>query len=173
MDPIDYLAAAPLVSVAGLLVFAAASDARRYVIPNWISVGILLLFLPYALLSPVPADWQGGLIVAAAALAVGLGVFALRIMGGGDIKLIVACALWAGPALILPFLVIVCLAGGALALGLLAGRAALARRRGATEAPAAGGALPLMRQKIPYGLAIAAGGIFLLARHLGALGFTL
>ncbi len=172
MDTIDYLAAAPVVSVAGLLIIAAANDARRYLIPNWVSLGVALLFLPYALLSPATSGWPGGLIVAAAALAVGFGVFALRLMGGGDIKLIAACALWAGTALILPFLVIVSLAGGALALGLVAGRAVAAKRR-AVQPGTEGGALPVMRQKIPYGLAIAAGGIFLLARHLGALGFTL
>ena len=173
MDPIDYLAALPVVLVAGLLIVAAASDARRYLIPNWVSFGILLLFLPYALLSPSTPDWQGGLIVASAALAVGFGIFTLRLMGGGDIKLIAACALWAGPALILPFLFIVSAAGGALALGLMVGRTIAARRRGATHASNHSPTVPLMRQKIPYGLAISAGGLFLLARHLDALGFTL
>lgn len=172
MDAIDYFAAAPVVVVAGLLIFAAANDARRYLIPNWVSLGILLLFLPYALLSPATPDWQGGLITAAAALALGFGAFALRLMGGGDIKLIVACALWAGPTLILPFLVIVSIAGGALAIGLMVGRTIAARRRDAAGAAPDGATVPLMRQKIPYGLAISAGGIFLLAHHLGALGVT-
>jgi len=174
MDPIAYVAVAPLATVAGLLILAAASDARRYLIPNWISVGIIILFLPYALLSPVGVNWLGGLVTAAAALAVGFGLHALRLMGGGDIKLITACALWAGPALIAPFLVIVSVAGGALAAGLLIGRgvASARRRRSAPPGEAVTSGTPLMRQKVPYGLAIAAGGIFLLARHLTALGVT-
>ena len=175
MDPIEYLAAAPVVAVAGLLIFAAASDARRYLIPNWISVGIIALFLPYALLSPVGVNWLGGLATAAAAFALGFGLYALRLMGGGDVKLITACALWAGPAMIAPFLVIVSLAGGALAGGLMIGRgiASARRRRSAPPGEAATGEAPLMRQKVPYGLAIAAGGLFLLTRHLTALGLTL
>lgn len=174
MEPIGYVAAAPVVAVAGLLIIAAASDARRYLIPNWISVGIIALFLPYALLNPIGVNWLGGLATAAAAFAFGLGLYALRLMGGGDVKLIAACALWAGPALIAPFLLIVSAAGGALAGGLLTARwIAARRRRNAPSGEVETGDTPLMRQKVPYGLAIAAGGIFLLARHLTALGLTL
>lgn len=175
MEPIGYVAAAPVVAVAGLLIIAAASDARRYLIPNWISVGIIALFLPYALLNPIGVNWLGGLATAAAAFAFGLGLYALRLMGGGDVKLIAACALWAGPALIAPFLLIVSAAGGALAGGLLVARwiAAARRRRHSPSGAIEAAGTPLMRQKVPYGLAIAAGGIFLLARHLTALGLTL
>ncbi|MGD9536194.1 MAG: prepilin peptidase [Alphaproteobacteria bacterium] len=172
MDSAAYIAAAPLIAAAALLVYAAASDARRYLIPNWVSVALVLLFAPYALLSPAPADWQGGLIVAGIAFAVGLGLFSLRLVGGGDVKLIAACALWAGFGLVLPFLVITSLAGGALALGLMLARTLVAKRRGVPASAAEGGVIPVMRQRVPYGLAIAAGGIFILLRQLGALGLT-
>jgi prepilin peptidase CpaA len=174
MDSIGHLAAAPAIVVAGLLVFTAVSDVRRYLIPNWISIGIALAFVPFAALSPLPIDWLGSLITAAAALAVGFALFSLRVMGGGDVKLIAACALWAGPGLIAPFLLLVSIAGGVLAIGLMIGRAVRSSRRpGASPAAADRPATPLMRQKIPYGVAIAAGGIVLIAHQLSALGFTL
>lgn len=174
MDSIGYLAAAPAVAVAALLVYAAVSDSRRYLIPNWISIGVVLAFVPFAALSPAPIDWLGALITAVAAFAVGFGLFTLKVMGGGDVKLIAACALWAGPALIAPFLLTVSIVGGALAGGLLIGRAILSSRRHGTSTAATNtSATPLMRQKIPYGVAIAAGGIVLLAHQLSALGFTL
>lgn len=173
MDSIAYIAAVPLVAVAGLLIYAAASDAHRYLIPNWVSIGIVLLFVPYAALSPAPVDWQGGLITSGAALAAGFGLYSRRLVGGGDVKLIAACALWAGISQVLAFLIVTSLAGGALALGLLLARTLIARRRGATSGAVEGGEIPLMRQRVPYGLAIAAGGIFILLRQLGVLGFTL
>ena len=73
----------------------------------------------------------------------------------------------------MPFLVITSLAGGALALGLMLARTLIARRRGAPAGAVEGGTVPVMRQRVPYGLAITAGGIFILLRQLGALGFTL
>ena len=70
--------------------------------------------------------------------------FRLGILGGGDVKLLAAAALWLGAAALMPFLMATALAGGLLAVAFLAW--ALVRRdRG--------------RVALPYGIAIAAGGV--------------
>jgi prepilin peptidase CpaA len=114
------------------------------------------------LASPAPVAWLGALAVAAAALAVGLGLFAARAMGGGDVKLIAAIALWAGPALVLPFLFVVALAGGALSLVMLSA----ARLRPVLVREAV--PQPLSALRVPYGVAVAAGGLFVASRLLAA-----
>ena len=65
-------------------------------------------------------------------------------LGGGDVKLLAAAALWTGSAALLPFLMATALAGGLLAALFLA----FARREGKPVA-------------LPYGVAIAAGGILI------------
>ncbi len=145
-----------------LLAWAAWSDFQIYQIPNRICLAIAALYPAYALTAGLPAItilWA--LAIALAAFVAGAGLFAARIMGGGDVKLIAASALWAGPTLILPFLLATGLAGGVLASVLWIAE----RRRGRPEpvgaaAPAtdllpATGTIPL-----PYGVAIAAGGLY-------------
>ena len=136
-----------------LLAWAALSDMRHFLIPNRLVIAIAALYPAHVLASPASIAWLDALAVAAAALAAGLGLFAARAMGGGDVKLIAAIALWAGPALVLPFLFIVALAGGALSLVMLSAarlRPAPTRDAGAAPAPA----LPL---RVPYGVAVAGG----------------
>jgi prepilin peptidase CpaA len=83
-------------------------------------------------------------------------------MGGGDAKLIAATCLWLGPEGCLAFMIYTALAGGALTLILLA-----ARKFGAVYAPVL--PAPLGRHlepagDIPYGVAIAAGGLLAIAQ---------
>ena len=68
-------------------------------------------------------------------------------MGGGDVKLAAALALWFSPASTLKFLVLMSLAGGVLTLGVMALHR-FKRREG--------------RPEIPYGVAIAFGGLVIL-----------
>lgn len=71
-------------------------DATRFIIPNWL-VGSLLLLYPLAvILSPVPVNWQMDLLGMLGAFALGYIIFALRMMGGGDVKLIIVLSLWVG-----------------------------------------------------------------------------
>ena len=88
------------------------------------------------------------LAAATAVFVAGAVAFRFRLLGGGDVKLIAAAALWLGAAALGPFLLATALAGGALAVGFLLARHA--RREGL----AAG---------LPYGIAIAAGGILVSA----------
>ena len=97
-------------------------DATRFIIPNWL-VGLIALPYPlYLWLSPVPIDWLWALGIAAIAFVIGLILFATRIMGGGDVKLLTICCLWAGKSAIVDYVILTALLGGALSIFLLAGR---------------------------------------------------
>jgi prepilin peptidase CpaA len=77
------------------------------------------------------------------------GAFYAGMMGGGDVKLAAALALWFSPQSTIRFLVIMSLAGGVLTMALLVWHRAK-RREG--------------RPEIPYGVAIAFGGLAILAQ---------
>ncbi|HEY1383851.1 MAG TPA: prepilin peptidase [Dongiaceae bacterium] len=156
------LAAASLTIV--LLIAAGVTDITRYRIPNAIVCAIVAVFLVGALfnLSWPVLGWS-----AAAALGMfllGAGLFALRLFGGGDVKLIAAMALWtSAPSDLLRFLLVMSVAGG------LLGTVWLVRRR-RQHAAMANGSTSEQRKlpnKIPYGVAIAVAGLdfFLTSPH--------
>jgi len=150
----------------GLLVLAAISDVAQYRIPNRINLAIAALYPAHVLAAPHSIDWIGGLIVAASMLVLGAVLFVLRVMGGGDVKMIAATALWAGPLGITDFIFVTALAGGLIGITKLApvraGLAlAFARFNGAA------GEQAHHRKVIPYGLAIALGGFAVGSLMLG------
>lgn len=147
-----------------LLLWAAASDILSYLIPNRISAGIALLFPAFLLAGgaaePLPA-LLGALGVAAVVFLLGAAGFAAGVVGGGDAKLLAAVALWAGPALIVPFVIVTAVVGGVFALVMLTPARTLL-----PAPPAPADAAPV-RASLPYGVAIAAGGLFVAARLAG------
>ncbi|WGF89205.1 A24 family peptidase [Marinivivus vitaminiproducens] len=155
-----------LTVLALLLAGAAACDLRRFRIPNALSLavaGLFLLGLP--VVGPSPFMLGASILTGLVVFAAGAGLFACGALGGGDVKLLSALSLWAGPAGILPLLTMTALAGGGLALAwLLAG--AVTSRSASTphgEAP-----VPVLRRPVPYAVAIAAGGADLILRRLAA-----
>ncbi|GBD45148.1 hypothetical protein HRbin40_02650 [bacterium HR40] len=161
--------------MAGTLLLCALSDLRHRRIPNRLVLSIAALALLQHLLSlPLAVLWQP---LAAASLAAILlfPCWHFRLLGGGDLKLFVAAALWAGRRL--PDLVLaVALAGGLLAVLWLA--ADLLQRRWLRWlaalpylAPCVPSSLTEYSQKgasLPYGVAIAAGTIgLMLGAHAG------
>lgn len=139
-----FLSWGSLLGLAALLAVAAVSDARRFTIPNWLCGAVALLSLPHWLGSGA-ALWPGLVIqvsFALAVFAVFAAVFALGAMGGGDVKLIAALALWLPVGRFMEMMVVVAIAGGLLTLTLL-GIHRWRQRPGQPE--------------IPYGLAIVAG----------------
>jgi prepilin peptidase CpaA len=138
-----------LLSVCALALFAAAAatDALGRRIPNALSLGLALVGLAriaLALATGEPA-WPlaGDLAAAVAVFAVAAVAFHFRLLGGGDVKLLAAGALWLGAAALLPYLTATALAGGALALVFVGWQLAM----------------PGRKPSLPYGMAIAAGGI--------------
>jgi prepilin peptidase CpaA len=84
--------------------------------------------------------------------------FAFGIVGGGDVKLLAAASLFAGPVHQLDFLTVTALAGGALGLAVLAGAPIGPAAVGAKAGE--GAARARLRAGLPYGPAIAVGGLW-------------
>lgn len=147
-----------LLAFAGLLVLAAASDWRSLTIPNRYSLAMVALFPSYAI-AIGGVDWLAHLAVAGAVFGFGFLLFALRLCGGGDVKLFAAAALWAGPSLIIPLVFFTAVSGGFMALVLWAHHRV--QRAGI---PAnllfARSDEGFTKQPMPYAVAIAAGGLF-------------
>jgi prepilin peptidase CpaA len=94
-------------------------DFSFYRIPNML---VLTLIVTYFTTAPFFLGTDEILISAgifAGALAIGFGLFFVGLFGGGDAKYLAATAMWAGSEHIIPFIIIVALAGGVLALGYL------------------------------------------------------
>lgn len=141
-----------LIGLAAILIVAAAIDVRTFTISNRLNLTVALLAPVYWLSIALPI-WPG----VGVQLAAGAGVFVLLacafyagMMGGGDVKLAAALALWFSPASTLKFLVLMSLAGGVLTLGVMVLHR-IKRREG--------------RPEIPYGVAIAFGGLFILTQR--------
>ena len=141
-----------LIALAIALLIAAFTDLRRRQIDNGLNAAIAIGAPLYWWVSGLSL-WPGVAIqvgVALAAFAVLAGLFALRMMGGGDVKLLTALALWIEPEWFLKLLIMMALVGGVLTLVL--GAWHIARRQ---------------RDKlsIPYGVAIAIAGLWVIGTH--------
>lgn len=103
-----------------MAILAAVYDARSMTIPNWISIVLALGYVPVAFIVGLPvADIGWSVGIGFIALVIGIALFAFRILGGGDAKLLAASAMWVGLSGLLPFVLYTALAGGALSLLLL------------------------------------------------------
>lgn len=152
-----FLTFLPAALFAGAMLAAAILDVASFTIPNRLTAGLALAFVPAALLLHMPAPELGACVLTGAvALAVGVGLFAAGWCGGGDAKLIAACALWLGWRAIPAFLLVTSLAGGALAIVMILARKTVPATAGG---PAWLGRLLGPDQHLPYGVAIAAGAL--------------
>ena len=98
-----------------LVVLASVSDLRTRRIPNALTVtglGIALALRGAVGVEPL----MSGLAGAAIAFAPAVPLVALGGLGGGDAKLLAAASLWVGPDQLLPFVALVAVFGGVLAL---------------------------------------------------------
>lgn len=142
------------------MVYAAARDVTSYEIPNWVSLAIVANFLAAAFVGSIDMSvvaWH--LAAGAAVLVVGATMFFAGVFGGGDAKLLAACAVWVGWAGLAKFLLLVAILGGVLAIFIFALRrldlpaswlrAAWLRRIRSRE------------EGIPYAVAIALGSILI------------
>jgi prepilin peptidase CpaA len=149
-----------LIALAGLLIAAAWQDMRTLHIGNGLSIAIAALFVGWAIIGLIAGSYTLqalGLSIACGAglFAVGVAAFAIGILGGGDVKLLAAVGLFAGPAGILDLLLVTALAGGLLGVAVLAG---------APIGPVPTPGEAALRRRLPYGPAIAAGGLWVASR---------
>jgi prepilin peptidase CpaA len=141
-----------LIALAIALLIAAFTDIRRRQIDNWLNAGIAL-GAPVFWWASGMAMWPDVVIqlgVALAAFAVFAGMFAMRMMGGGDVKLLTALALWITPFNFMQLLLIMAIAGGVLTVMMFFWHTARRQKE---------------RLAIPYGVAIAFGGLWVLAAN--------
>lgn len=95
-----------------LLILASLEDLWRLQIEDWLSGGVALgAFLALAIGGAVVGLWQN-LLLFALVLGVGTLLFVRGWMGGGDVKLLAACALWFNLDQGWKMLVAVAIAGG-------------------------------------------------------------
>ena len=131
------------------LVFAAFTDLRRRQIDNWLNAGIALgapLFWYATGIGWVDIVFQVGIALVVFGVLVAL--FVTGLMGGGDVKLLSALALWIAPAWFLKLIIMMALLGGLLTIALAFWHGARRRRE---------------RLAIPYGVAISSAGLWALA----------
>jgi prepilin peptidase CpaA len=148
-----------LLAFAGLIFSAAISDILRFRIPNRVSLAIVLVYPAYVLSMNQSVDWPAAIGVATACLLVGFALFSVKACGAGDAKLFAAAALWAGPTLILPMGLYTSLAGGVMVLFMWL-QHRLARAPSIGMVLQTGADSGFAKQPMPYGAAIAVGGLY-------------
>jgi prepilin peptidase CpaA len=154
-----YIAALTLLPFPLLMAAAAFKDLTSFTIPNTITLSLVATF-PIAALAcglTLPVVAMHG-AVGLTVLVVGMGLFAFRLIGGGDAKLLAAAALWLGWPALAPFLMVTMLAGGALSVGLLMLRRAQFRHI-VLGGPRWVSKLAEPGEGAPYGVAIAIGAL--------------
>jgi len=134
---------------AAIFVAAAINDACSYRIPNYMCGLLLLLFPFFVATAPHGVDWQQNAMIFALVALSGFGMFLGKLAGAGDIKLLAVASLWAGPHLIAVLLVVTAIAGGVLSIVM----AALTHFRQREDK------VQMSKVQIPYGIAIATGGL--------------
>lgn len=154
-----------LAVLAAALLGAAYTDVRQYLIPNRYPAAITVAYALFATGHPL-AQGLWSLAAGLLMLAVGIILLATRVMGGGDIKLLAATTLWAGPWLAPSFFMIVAFAGAAIALTWLTPlRRLMPAAPASLVAPETSGRRARLAQPVPYGVAITAGGLYVAAIH--------
>ncbi len=152
-----------LIVLAILLVIAAWQDLRTLNISNSLPLSIVVVFVVWSILGLVTGTLTAGEVALSAGCAVVLFLvaaagFAAGMVGGGDVKLATAVALFAGPSLLVDFLLVVGIAGGVLGIIVLAG-VPVGPVANAGEATVRG----RLHSRLSYGPAIAAGGLWVAA----------
>ena len=138
--------------LAAALAVAAVCDWRNRTIPNGLNIGIALLAIPFWWASGLSL-WPDVAVqvgIAALVFALFVGAYALGQMGGGDVKLIGALALWLPPLAVLNLLIIMSIAGGVLTLAMI-----IPHRLRKSEG----------QPETPYGIAIAFAGLWLVGER--------
>jgi prepilin peptidase CpaA len=141
-----------LVLLAAMLLAACWWDLRTRTIPNLLNLAIALLAIPFWWSTGLHLWPDAAIQIGVAAALFGLFAiaFAMNAMGGGDVKLIGALALWLPFPAVVVLLIVMSISGGLLTLVMFL-RHRLAKQTGQPE--------------IPYGVAIAFGGLWLISER--------
>ena len=163
--PLQYSAPITIVFAAGvaLLVIAALHDFGFRTVPNPLPVALLVCGLA---LRAFAGDLGWGVVAGLVVFILTAFSWRLGWMGGGDVKLLTACAVFVPPLLVPTLVLVTSISGGLLALVYLAGphitpRPPLTRPSGLIRRAARCELWRLRRRgPLPYAAAIATGGVF-------------
>lgn len=151
------LHAGGVITLALAALTAAWLDLRRRIVPNWLCAATALGGLAFSYATGGPTIAALALAHAVIALLIGMVLFALRLVGGGDAKFYAATAAWFSFAQGFKLLLAVALAG--LVLTLVVWWPLRRRRAARSHEVMEGGEALLM---VPYAVAIGAGGVLTL-----------
>ena len=113
------------VSTMAVLAVAAVAcvwDLKSARIPNWLTFPAAALALVFHVVAPEGRGFGAAALGLLVGLAVFFPVFALRAMGAGDIKLLAALGAWVGATTVVFVAIYASIAGGVLALVVMAAR---------------------------------------------------
>jgi prepilin peptidase CpaA len=139
-----------IVSAVWVLTLAAAavSDLRFFRIPNYLPGILIMLFGINHILAAFPVSVWENLSHFLAALIIGMVLFSRGWIGGGDAKLYATVAIWFNWAGAVTLIFTTTIAGLLLAVSFMAARLIGLRKN-----------VPKEDRRIPYGVAIAVGGV--------------
>lgn len=147
-----------LLAVSFIAIAAAYRDVVSFTLPNILTLSVALFFLPFA-----GAMYFSGtlsvsqlvfaLLAAGAVFLVGLLLFVIGALGGGDVKYLAAAALWAYPVGLTHFLLVTSISGAIVAMVYLV----MARSAAHDSEHAGKGISARLARPMPYGVAISVG----------------
>lgn len=148
------------------LVVAGFFDITKFVIPNILSIFLIVLFMAAFAIAPEKELLFSNFASGAIVFLIGAILFRFGVFGGGDVKLWAAAALWFGIGTLHIQVTFVGLIGGLLGIALFTVRYVFKSERAIALV---GLRAPLPRvlrvgEAVPYGIAIAAGTI-LASKH--------
>jgi prepilin peptidase CpaA len=143
----------PLAGFAVLMAIAACEDLRRLTIPNAVVIGLCALWPLHLVTAPggTLSTILGAALCGVVVFIGGALLFSRGFVGGGDVKLLAAATLWAGPGMTPALLALTGLLGGVLAV-LRLSAVALRAFLSTNPAPSVASA---RAAPVPYGVAIA------------------
>lgn len=161
-----------LFTFSSLLVRAVVTDVKNYTISNKLCLSVVLLYPIYLFslylnnLSPTFEYIVYSIGISVIIFLILVALFAFGLIGGGDVKLIPAVALWAGPSLTIKFLLITTICGGFVSLVIIISKyikkyLLKGKSSGKINFYVAKSSESDNGEKnIPYGIAISAGGLY-------------
>ena len=148
----EYFTTALLCALGVLLVVASVTDLRSRIISNRLNLTIAALAPLWWIANDMPV-WPGMLLQIALALAVFAlfaALFAMGCMGGGDVKLLGALALWFPWEAVLSMLMVMAMVGGVVTIVTVVHHRTTRR---------------LGQPQIPYGIAISVAALWLIGER--------
>jgi prepilin peptidase CpaA len=149
-----------------LIIYAIFIDLMEMRIPNWCSIFLFVLFIAFSTIHLSAQQIVLHFMIATLLFVVGLGMYAMSWFGAGDVKLLGAVMLWAGPSNATLFVISLALVSWVLGFALLGLRKILKFYPNAFSKSA------VLRRPIawvekgsfPFGVAIGAGALVIAPR---------